>query len=109
MGTYNITHDQNTMIVKLEGKFDQDLTAQFVQAFQAEVGKIQPADTELRFLAGTFQVLGADMTDTLRGCFELYQKIGFKKILMDLGSNAVLSMQVKRLATAAGLKNFDII
>ncbi len=109
MGTYQVTHNQNTLTVKLEGKFDQALTAEFVNAFQTEVAKIQPANTELKFLAENFQVLGADMHDTLKSCFELYQKLGFKKVLMDLGTNAILNMQVKRIAAAAGLQNVEIL
>lgn len=109
MGTYNIAHSSNTLTVKLEGKFDQQLTAEFVKAFQTEVGKINAANTELVFLAENFQVLGADMHDTLAGCFKLYQTIGFKKISMNLGKNMVLKMQVNRIAIAAGLKNFEMV
>ncbi|HEX3039289.1 MAG TPA: hypothetical protein VHP54_03230 [Caproiciproducens sp.] len=108
MGTYNITHGINVLKVELSGKFDVESKSRFLQDFQSEVAKIQPSNTELQFSAGNFQILAADSQNGLIACFELYQKIGFKKITMNLGNNAILGMQVKRLAAEAGLKNFEI-
>jgi two-component sensor histidine kinase len=109
MPNYSITHGVNTLNVSLSGKFEPERGNEFLKAFQAEVAKIQPSNTVLHFSAGDFHVLSADYQDGLKACFAMYQKIGFKKIMMDLGNNAILSMQVKRLASEAGLKNFEIV
>lgn len=109
MASFSITHGVNTLKIALSGKFGPEHGEQFVKAFQAEVAKIQPSNTELQFSAGDFQVLAAENQSGLKDCLELYQKIGFKKIVMDLGNNAILGMQVKRLAASAGLSNFEIV
>jgi hypothetical protein len=109
MGNYNITRGINTLKVTLSGKFDDESRNRFLADFQAEVAKLQPANTELQFSAGDFHVLSADRQEGLKLCFGIYQKIGFKKITMDLSDNAILGMQVKRIAAAAGLTNFEIV
>jgi hypothetical protein len=109
MASYKITQGLNTLRIELEGKFGPEIGDKYLTEFNAVVRKIQPANTDLIFKAADFQVLGSDLQDSLKQCFELYHKIGFKKISMDLGSNVILSMQVKRLAAAAGLTNFEII
>jgi two-component sensor histidine kinase len=109
MGNYNITRGINVLKVEVSGKFDDETRNQFLQEFQSEVAKIQPSNTELQFSAGDFQVLAAERQDGLIACFKLYQKIGFKKITMNLSNNAILGMQIKRLAASAGLTNFEIV
>lgn len=109
MGQFNITRGINSLKITLAGKFTPEETAQFLKEFQAEVAKIQPANTELHFSAGDFQVLAAERQDSLKECFQLYHKIGFKKVVIDVGNNAILKMQVKRLAADAGVTNFEIV
>jgi len=109
MGAYNISTGLNTLTVTLQGEFTQEDHPKFLAAFKAGVNKIQPANCELVFNAGNFQVLSPDMHDRLRECFILYKGYGFKKITMNIGDNIFVAMQVKRIAKDTGLDNFDIL
>jgi hypothetical protein len=109
MGAFDVSTGYNTLTVTLEGKFTQEDHPKFVAAFKAGVNKIQPANSDLIFNAGEFQVLATDMHEKLRECFILYKSYGFKKILMNIGDNIFVAMQVKRIAKDVGLDNFDII
>lgn len=108
MKKYTITTGINTLTVDLEGKFEQEDAKSFVSEFKEKLSKVQPNNCELIFNAGKLHVASPDMHDTLRNCFEMYEKIGFKKITMFLENNVILGMQVKRLASDAGLSNFEI-
>lgn len=108
MNKYTVTPGINTLTIDLEGKFEEEDAKNFVDDFKKGLSKVQPNSCELIFNAGKLHVVSPDMHNQLKNCFELYQKIGFKKITMFLENNVILGMQVKRLASDAGLSNFEI-
>jgi hypothetical protein len=109
MGKYKIAVTPDKINLTLEGKFTQEEIQQFSDSFQSEMKKINPTQYTLEIDAAKFQVLPSELHDSLKGCFELYQHFGFKQVLMHHETNVILSMQVKRIASEAGLLNFDII
>jgi hypothetical protein len=109
MATYSFSHGPNTLTVTLSGSFDQPQAEQYVKDFQAEVAKIQPSKTEMRFLASEHSIVGANMQQDLIDCLNLYKSFGFKKVVVDFGSNVIMKMQAKRLASSIGFPNLEII
>ena len=108
MANYSIIKKPEVLFLTLEGRFDEETAGKFVKDFTAETSKIIPTQYTLEIDAGEVSVISPDMQETLKSCFKLYQSVGFKKVLMHLKGNAILSMQVKRLAADAGLANFEI-
>ena len=109
MATFRFSSAPGVFYVTLEGLFNKDSAAQYVNSFLYELNKIDPPNCELYFDVTKFQLLPAEMLETLEGCFKLYQSIGFKKILINLGGNTILGMQVTRIAKRAGLENYELI
>ena len=109
MGSYSIAKKPEKLILTLEGRFDDETAKKFVQDFMSEVKSIIPSQYILEVEAGEMNVISQDMQDTLKECFKLYQSIGFKKVSFHLKANAILTMQVKRIATEAGLNNLELV
>lgn len=108
MASYNIAKQPEKLLLTLEGRFDEETAGRFVKDFMAETSKIIPSQYILEITAADLNVVSPDMQESLKSCFKLYQSVGFKKVLMHLAGNAILAMQVKRLAADAGLSNFEI-
>lgn len=108
MGIYKFSSMPGSFSITLEGLFTPEETDQFVSGFMSEIKKIQPSKSELIFDVTKFQILPANMHETLKNCFQMYQSFGFKKILIYLGGNAILGMQVRRIATEAGMENYEL-
>jgi hypothetical protein len=49
------------------------------------------------------------MIPMLSACFEMYKRDGYKKIIFDCGNSATLKMQIRRVGTMVGLKNYEIV
>jgi hypothetical protein len=109
MGSYSIVKKPEKLVLTLEGRFDEETAGKFFKDFTNETSKIVPSQYSLEVVATELNVVSPDMQESLKSCFKLYQSIGFKKVLMQLKGNAILAMQVKRIAADAGLDNFEII
>lgn len=109
MNKFKITPGTDTLTVDLEGKFDKESADEFIEEFNSILKTVNPKNCELIFNAGRMNVVSPDLHESLKNCFKMYQKIGFKKISVFLENNVILGMQVKRLANDAGLSNYEII
>lgn len=108
MGQFNVSTVGNTLKAVLEGQFSPEEIGAFGNAYQAAVKKINPAQYELLLDVTKMPVIASDKQDELKQFLSMYKAAGFKKITMVMQSNAVLSMQTKRLAKEVGLTDFDV-
>lgn len=108
MKKFKIALENDTLTIELEGKFDKENADSFTQEFKETLKNVQPEKCELIINAGKLHVASPDLHESLKNCFRLYEKIGFKKITILLENNVILGMQAKRLAGEAGLSNFEI-
>ncbi|HEX2938176.1 MAG TPA: hypothetical protein VHO66_04580 [Ruminiclostridium sp.] len=109
MANYSITKKPGRMVLILDGQLDEENAAKFFNDFTNETNKISPSQCTLEINVENLNVVTKDMQDSLKSCFELYHRAGFKKVTMHIMDNAILSMQVNRIASEAGLINFEII
>ena len=74
--------------------------------------KITPLDGEKYALVvdcTEMNILTQDMTDSLTGGMQLYKETGFYKVTYTIKGNAVLKMQLSRIAKNAGLTNYEVV
>ncbi|MDD3229010.1 MAG: hypothetical protein PHE09_07290 [Oscillospiraceae bacterium] len=110
MGTYSIVKKADRLAISVKGHMDTPTAEKFVNEYKQQVSKIIPSQYILDVDGNELSVVTADMQESLKSCFKLYQSTGFKKVILHINkSNAILSMQVKRIASAAGLQNFSIV
>lgn len=108
---YSISKEGNHLLkIVLEGSFSIDDALDYTKDYNNVVKTISPKDYTLSFNCKNLKVSNPDVLNTLEECFKLYKKEGYNKIeaIIDAGQ-PVLSMQIKRVATQAGLSNLDII
>lgn len=108
MGNYKLTPSANELDISFEGSFTPDDAKHFVEDFNKAVAAVNPADCHLNLDGSKLAISPAQMVDLLRSCFVLYKNAGFQHVTLNPGSNAVLRMQVNRLAKEAGLTDFEL-
>jgi len=110
MGNYNIdvTTNDKSLKIKLEGNFTETDAINFIRDFDGEAKKIQTKEYNLSFDASSLKVSPQQMLPVLKGCFETYKRLGFKKVHINIGSSAVLKMQVNRVIKEVGLTNCEL-
>jgi hypothetical protein len=104
--------DTSTKIVnaKVKGFFAPEDAEYFVSEYMKLIKQIDAKEYELQFDCTELRVSAQDMVPVLKGCFDMYKKDGFKKIIFDCGEhNAPLKMQAKRVARMAELENYEVI
>lgn len=107
--TMNIDKAKKTFSITLEGNFSESDIENYIQDFKKNLGSINPPEYELNFEASAFKVLPQDLVPMLKNCFEMYKQSNFKKININIGSNAVVKMQVRRVINSIGISNFEIV
>ena len=106
---YSIEKKIGKLVLTLNGSMDQATAQKFFSEFTSATDSIDPSQYVLEILANDLNVATSDMQDSLKNALKLYQSLNFKSIVMKLGNNAVLNMQVNRIAREAGLTNFKIV
>ena len=94
---------------KVKGVFKPEDAAYFVAEYTNIVNQIDAKEYELIFDCTELRVNTQDMVTVLKGCFDMYKKDEFKKLVFDCGSNLSLKMQCNRVARLAELKNYEVI
>ena len=110
MANYNISvnRPEKRLDIVCTGIVGGNDVKDFVDSFNKAVSTITPADYILNFDTSNFSVISQDMIPGIQGCFEMYQKLHFKKIRIKLNqSNPILKMQIDRVAKIAGLDNYE--
>lgn len=106
--TMNIEKSKKIFSIALEGNFGKDDILNYLEDFKKNLSNINPGEYQLEFEANKFKVLPQDLLPAFTKCFELYKEANFKKIIANVGDNAVQKMQVRRVMTSVGLDNFEI-
>lgn len=109
MVDYSIEKKIGKLVLTLHGIMDEATAKKFFKEFTDITNSIDPSQYELEIPAEGLSVATQDMQDSLKSALSLYKSLNFKKVTMKLGNNAVLGMQVKRLAREVGLDNFNIV
>jgi hypothetical protein len=105
----NIDKTKKIFLITLEGSFGKDDILNYLEDFKKDLNSINPAEYQLQFEANKFKVLPQDLLPAFTECFKLYKQASFKKIIANVGDNAVQKMQVRRVMTSVGLDNFEIV
>lgn len=108
MGNYSIQTTATGMNTSFSGAFTPENAQAFVNDFKKEAAKVNPATCTLNLDGSKLAISPAQMVDLLRNCFVMYKTMGFNHIILNPGANAVLRMQVNRLAKEAGLTDFEL-
>lgn len=110
MGTYNILvqKPKSNLDIKLGGKFVKEDVDNFMLEFNDTLKTINPKEYDISFDVNELQVSPQEMVPLLEDCFKYYKALGFKKIVINVGDNAILKMQVNRVARSAGI-DYEII
>lgn len=89
--------------VKAWGMYGIEDANSFVKDFIKTTFSIKASEFILCFDAAELKVFTGEVVPVMEKCFEIYKDFGFKKVLMEAGSNAILKMQLKRVGKNAGL------
>lgn len=89
--------------VKVWGMFESEDAANFIADFKETVSTIQPSETALSFDTTELKVSKQEMMPMLEGCFNMYKDFGFQKVSIETENNAILKMQLNRVAKKIGL------
>lgn len=108
MGTFKVTTAPNAINAVCEGMFTQADAKAYVDTFRKEAAKVNPATCHLMLDGSKLAVSPQEMQEMLKGVFALYKSMGFNNVTMKLGNNALLKMQISRLAKESGLSNFNM-
>lgn len=105
MKKYQISLDKTkkVMNVKVWGMFKPEDATEFVVDFQSASSTLETSEYVLSFDTKELSVSVQEMIPMLEGCFKMYKEMGFKKVLIDVGNNVTLKMQLNRVARSAGL------
>lgn len=109
MGSFSIKVASNSLDIVCEGLFTPDNAKSFVSEFQKESKKITPATCHLTLDGSKLSTSPAEMQQMLKGILEMYKQMGFRNVTIIFGDNAIVKMQVKRLAKEIGFDNFNVI
>lgn len=108
MGKYVITVKPQLLDMSFEGIFSPAEVQAFVADFQNQVKKINPVSYTLRLDGTKLAVSAKDMQELLKGCLQLYKASGFDKVILSIGDNVVVKMQVQRLAKEIGFTDITV-
>lgn len=98
---FNFSKKDNVLCVKVKGMFSEEDGQNFIQTYQNAVRSMS-TKKELDMDCMELQVTPAGLIDMLTGCFEMYKQ-DFSKVVMRIKDNAILKMQLGRLARNVGL------
>jgi hypothetical protein len=92
-----------------EGQFSPEDGLRYFQDFQKEASKVNPAQCQLYLDGSKLAVSASNSAEILGSCMKMYKDFGFEKVTINIGSNAILKMQVKTLASKVGFSKFELV
>ncbi len=105
MKKYEMTLNKGMKEIAIEvwGMYGTDDAKSFAEDFIKLVSTIHTSEFLLWFDAEKLKVSNQSMVPVIEGSFKMYKNLGFKKIVITVGSNVALKMQLKKIARTAGL------
>lgn len=111
MGSFNIKVDQGAKIfyAEVEGSFSPEDGVSAIDGYQKAVSAISAPEYVIDIDCTKLNVSAPEALPMLEGCFELYKKDGFNKVVLRIAQNPILKMQLSRVARTVKLDSFEII
>lgn len=81
----------------------------FLEDYKTKITPLDGKQYALVVDCTEMKVLTPDMTDSLTGGMQLYKETGFYKVTYTVKGNAILKMQLSRIAKNAGLTNYEVV
>jgi len=108
---FSITVDSAKNVVKVfvSGTFVPADAQAFVDDYNKKVASIDASNYTLELDCTTMNVVTQEMIPNLEACYTLYKESGFGKVIFQIKDNAVLKMQLARLARNTGLSQAEVI
>ncbi|HEX2926508.1 MAG TPA: hypothetical protein VHP38_09680 [Ruminiclostridium sp.] len=107
--TFNLDHGEKAVNVVVEGMFNQQNAVDFMSEYQRNVAGIKTAEYALLFDAKNLKVSSQEMLPMLEECMKLYDRTGFQKIVINMGSSVIAKTQMKKVVAKTGLRNCEVL
>lgn len=110
-GTYTMKVNvaEKTVDMTVSGTFTPEKAKQFVDDYQLKLSSVNTSEFVLQFDCRDLDVVTKEMIPDLENCLALYKSSGFKKVEVGIKKSAIISMQLKRLASNVGLTQFEVV
>lgn len=110
-GTYTMKVNvaEKTVDMTVSGTFTPEKAKQFVDDYQLKLSSVNTSEFVLEFDCRDLDVVTKEMIPDLENCLALYKSSGFKKVEVGIKKSAIISMQLKRLASNVGLTTFEVV
>ncbi|MRG87352.1 hypothetical protein [Salinibacillus xinjiangensis] len=105
----NIVNDKNTIEMAVRGSFKEEDVQNFVRDYQSAVSRVNVENFTLEVDCTNMDILRQEMIPQLENSFKMYNESGFKTVQFNTKSNAILKLQLHRLARNVGMKNAKIV
>ncbi|ENH98194.1 hypothetical protein J416_01829 [Gracilibacillus halophilus YIM-C55.5] len=105
----NIVNDKNTIEIEVRGSFEEEDVQNFVRDYQSAVSAVNVEDFTLEVDCTNMDILRQEMIPQLENSFKMYKESGFNIVQFNTKSNAILKLQLHRLARNVGMKNAKIV
>lgn len=107
--TIEVKPENKTIDMVIVGAFTPEQAEQFHKDYNQQVTSVAANDFVLKVDCSDMKVINQDMVPALTHSFELYKSSGFNKIEFIINTNAILKMQLNRIARNVGLPNYEVI
>ena len=103
-----------TLDIIVQGVYTKEDAENYVKEYLEAISNINTSKYTLKFDCINLKVTPTDVVPQLQGCFELYKKAEFKKVIAIISASnnlsaGVMKLQFNRLAKTVGLNNFEIV
>ncbi|MFJ5624375.1 hypothetical protein ACIQD3_16940 [Peribacillus loiseleuriae] len=108
---YSIKVNEGKKVVDMfvGGSFTPIDVQNFVKDYQKIVASVDVASYQLIIDCTTMDLLTQEMVPSLENSYRMYKESGFEKVIFTIKENAILKMQLSRLARNTGLTNVEVV
>ena len=106
---FKADNSSKTLFIAVRGSFTEEDGKAYIAEYLKQVKAIDVKSYKLFLDCTELNVTSQDLSTMLQGCFEMYKNDGFGSVQAKIINNAVLKMQLSRLAKNVGLGNFEVI
>jgi len=109
-GSYRMKVNSSTKIFDMfvGGTFTPTDVENFVRDYNNEVNRINASEYVLEIDCTSMDLLKPEMVPSLENSYRMYKESGFKEVVFNIKGNAVLKLQLSRLARNTGLTNAEV-
>lgn len=94
--------------ITIVGNFTPEQAQQYINDYNSHVKSINPSDYTLRLDCTDLNVVTPELIPSLEACYNLYKSSNFNKVIFEISKNAIVKMQLSRIAKKIGL-DADIV